>query len=825
MKRILLAGAFLTLFVGAGPAFATAPGDACAPALDGKVRQDDGYILVCDGSNWQAVAHVNTLTKNGYIMFSSGGDAAAPLHVWGEAILGAQGLSCAGSTEGGLRYLSASDLWQYCDGASWADLASGSGSGIAVVTGEPAPTFTYMLDDLTDVNAGAPSGGECLTWSGTEWANGACGAALSTVTGQPAPTFNFVLDDLSDVDAAGPNNGDVMYYSAGASGWTIGALTTTASPAGADREIQFNSGGSLSADSNFVFTSAGFLGIGTATPASPLHLTSDSPDVIFNDTGTDNATSFYFQNDGVTQTSLNAYQGSSPYIHLKDNTATEVGFIVGRDTLRGDYRFSIAGNSTRKLMWRDFGAGWNAAKIEVFKNSGSNNKGTMLIQTAGHSIPQLFLDDAGAVGVGTLTPVTQLDVAGAVKVDYDAATCDGTIAGAIRYDSGAPSLDYCDGSVWQTIANGGSTGLWTDNGTHISYQSAHFLKAGETMTSAGFDGGMGSALVWNKDKSALRAGYVNGSQWNEANTGDYSVAFGYNNTVASWASLAVGEANVITGGVGGSGIAMGRMNTLTFGGSNATIAMGFSNSAVGDGSVALGNTNSVTNHSGYAIGRGNSADGNNMALGRYAKVTGNGSIAFGATNADPATDPVVSGADSIGFFLGDQSGVDVAQSNAFVIMGGKVGIGTTSPSVELNVIGDIEYTGMLNDVSDRRLKTDIVDLPAGQIEKLLALNGVTFKMKNDSEGRTEIGLIAQDVELVYPELVRESGSGVKSLNYTGLIAPIIEALREQQALIAAQTTRIDDLEAALSAQTTLNENLEARLLALEMRYGTGEATE
>lgn len=132
---------------------------------------------------------------------------------------------------------------------------------------------------------------------------------------------------------------------------------------------------------------------------------------------------------------------------------------------------------------------------------------------------------------------------------------------------------------------------------------------------------------------------------------------------------------------------------------------------------------------------------------------------------------------------------------------GYVGIKNTSPDVELDVTGDIQYTGTIADVSDRRLKKDIENLSAGQLEKLIRLQGVSFKMHSDETGRTELGLIAQDVQAVYPELVSESGSGMLSLNYTGLIAPMIEAIKEQQA-------QIDELKAA-------NNNLLARIEALE----------
>ena len=80
--------------------------------------------------------------------------------------------------------------------------------------------------------------------------------------------------------------------------------------------------------------------------------------------------------------------------------------------------------------------------------------------------------------------------------------------------------------------------------------------------------------------------------------------------------------------------------------------------------------------------------------------------------------------------------------------GGYVGIGTASPSYKLDVTGNarvsgtIEATGFLYS-SDRNLKKDIKPLE-GSLEKILKLSGYSYNWK--STGRTDIGVIAQEVE-------------------------------------------------------------------------------
>lgn len=110
---------------------------------------------------------------------------------------------------------------------------------------------------------------------------------------------------------------------------------------------------------------------------------------------------------------------------------------------------------------------------------------------------------------------------------------------------------------------------------------------------------------------------------------------------------------------------------------------------------------------------------------------------------------------------------------AFSMLGnGNVGVSNVSPNVALDVSGDIEYTGTLADMSDRRLKSDIRYLPPGQLDNIMRLKPVSFIMKNDAQQQRELGLIAQDVEPVFPELVGTGdSSGMRSMNYIGLLSP------------------------------------------------------
>lgn len=122
---------------------------------------------------------------------------------------------------------------------------------------------------------------------------------------------------------------------------------------------------------------------------------------------------------------------------------------------------------------------------------------------------------------------------------------------------------------------------------------------------------------------------------------------------------------------------------------------------------------------------------------------------------------------------------------------GFVGIGATSPTQKLHVNGSILATAFLYS-SDRILKTNIRVLE-GALDKVLQLQGVSFDWK--ATGEPSIGLIAQDVEKVYPEAVSTDTQGIKSVDYAKLVAVLIEAVKDQQAQIDALEKEVAELKA------------------------------
>ena len=80
--------------------------------------------------------------------------------------------------------------------------------------------------------------------------------------------------------------------------------------------------------------------------------------------------------------------------------------------------------------------------------------------------------------------------------------------------------------------------------------------------------------------------------------------------------------------------------------------------------------------------------------------------------------------------------------------------------------------------SDARLKSNIVSL-GSTLPKLLQIDGKSYEMK----GKQKIGVLAQEIQEVFPELVSEDDNEMLAVNYQGLVPVLINALKDQQSEI------------------------------------------
>ena len=132
--------------------------------------------------------------------------------------------------------------------------------------------------------------------------------------------------------------------------------------------------------------------------------------------------------------------------------------------------------------------------------------------------------------------------------------------------------------------------------------------------------------------------------------------------------------------------------------------------------------------------------------------------------------------------------------NNFSSLGGSkwtdIAGGAIQRSSNVTVVGNITANGFLYS-SDRNLKKNIAPLE-GSLEKIMKLNGYSYNWK--STGKADMGIIAQEVESIYPDLVHTNAEGVKSVEYANLIAPLIEAVKTQQKEIESLKAEVASLK-------------------------------
>jgi hypothetical protein len=176
----------------------------------------------------------------------------------------------------------------------------------------------------------------------------------------------------------------------------------------------------------------------------------------------------------------------------------------------------------------------------------------------------------------------------------------------------------------------------------------------------------------------------------------------------------------------------------------------------------------------------------------------------------------------VDFFL--KAGTTGSNSNAIAYFGGRVGIGTTTPNERLSVVGNICATGNINGNSatcgsDIRWKKDLKPLE-NTLEKISQLKPVYYYWKKDEfpdkhfTDKRQIGLIAQDMQKVFPELVVEDKEGYLSVDYSRFTSVLLKAIQEQQQIIQEQQQQIHDQQKIIQELQAENAQTKSEVKAL-----------
>ena len=298
-----------------------------------------------------------------------------------------------------------------------------------------------------------------------------------------------------------------------------------------------------------------------------------------------------------------------------------------------------------------------------------------------------------------------------------------------------------------------------------------------------------SRMFFDKSTAAFRAGSAAGTQWDAVGVGSF--ATGRNNS-------ALGTDATVSGGYNNSAL-----------GDRSTIAGGISNSAAGNFSFVTGNTNQALGSYSTVLGAFN-----NIATGIDATIAGGRGLrantfrefVIGSYNTE---DPSGSSSSFVAtdrlFTIGNGTSL-AAQSDAMVMLKN----GNTTLNGNMQVNGDLAYSGSLSNSSDLRLKKDITEL-SDVLSTLMKLEAYRYRyngIKATDTLAVHMGVIAQELQEVYPELVKTGTDGYLSVNYLEMIPLLLEGIKE----LAAENT-------ALKAE---NANLEQRQTEDEQRFAALE---
>lgn len=425
---------------------------------------------------------------------------------------------------------------------------------------------------------------------------------------------------------------------------------------------------------------------------------------------------------------------------------------------------------------------------------------------------------------------TNFSAGGGLRMGYTTASCTLTTAGALRYNSASGgSIDFCNGSVWNNVIYSATFDSLVDAATDYITDFNMFI--GQTAGQAVLSGsqynlflgyGAGDALTTGSDNMAVGKNALGAATLGTENTAIGFEALSGNNyltgtttrtgtvAVGYRAGIATGDNSVVVGSqAAGAPTGSGGNDNVLVGKDAMYLRRGNENVAIGRSSLSGTGINS---HGNVALGAytltgssGGSVLTQNVAIGYEAgkdMVTGSNNTLIGFQ----AGSNITTGTNNI--IIGPSLAAPSATTNNYLSIGDmlygaldtkRVGINTASPLYALHVIGDIAYTGVAYDVSDQRRKEQITPLTA-ESAALQALVPVSFVMKDDALKKTEYGFIAQDVAEVYPALVKTANDADRSLslNYIGLIAPMVKSIQERQAKIAENQKKIDALRARMT---------------------------
>ena len=464
----------------------------------------------------------------------------------------------------------------------------------------------------------------------------------------------------------------------------------------------------------------------------------------------------------------------------------------------------------------------------------------------------LYVGDDGRVGIGTTTPIRNLhireDFDGTVGLDIENLSTgalsaerlsfnneDGTVAGiqvrqlqnvmSIFNNRPGGSIGLITGGITVprlTVTSTGNVGIGTtspQNRLHIHENSSSFADLQITNnTTGGATGSDGFRVVLDASENGAIAIEGNKSLRFITNNSERMTVQG-NGNVGIGTTSPVRQLHIHNPG-GGSSLQLTTLTSGTSGDDGLWIQMNTVSDAFitnqENGRLHFGSSLTSRRMTIDAVGNVGMGTPNpgaalhiNHAGANQLRLTGFGSSSI-QTDNELRLHTLTNGAQTLktGALVVSNSYANNPPVNGAWIKG-DVGIGTTSPNFKLDVRGTIGNNTTLYH-SDIRWKKNVQSLP-NSLDKVTRLRGVNFEWRGDKfadmnfPAGKHVGLIAQEVEEVIPEVVNTAADGYKSVAYANLVAVLIEAVKEQQRIIDEQNSKIAAIEARMANdEYTLN---------------------
>jgi hypothetical protein len=407
---------------------------------------------------------------------------------------------------------------------------------------------------------------------------------------------------------------------------------------------------------------------------------------------------------------------------------------------------------------------------------------SVIISTGGAE--QLRVDGLGNVGIGTDTPQRRLDVVGSFRAS-DASELGGTLTvtgvttltGALNANGGITT-----GALTATSISTNSISTGTFNASGLVDLDGSFRARGAST----FDGTV-----------TLAGGTVNGIPYlNASKVLTTGSALTFDGTNLATTGTASALKFIPTGGTAiGNGMYLPAADTLAFS-TNGVERLRIGN----DGRVAITNGANI---------------GNQLQINAAASAIG--LVVRGAAGQTANL-----------LELQNDAGTALLQ----VTRDGDMGLGKApGAGFKLDVEGDIRGTRVFAQgvelTSDARFKTNLQAI-TDALSIVRKLQGVSYDWNRAAfpdrgfSPRPQIGVIAQEVEKVLPELVSTDAQGFKSVNYTGFIPVLIEGLKQQDTRLDEQDARLVVAEQTLAMVEERLFQAEAQIIQIDERLGKTE---